>query len=149
MITYKSSSSKGQIAQDLFTDYLTRNNKKYVDLSMCKLGHDIVIPSTGKKYEVKCQTYNDSIILEDISQYEIPGWSITSDADYLLEINIKSCIMLYMSMPEIKDWYIKNRDRYKQLRNEQSEGLRLDRWYSYFRICPLRDITIDIKRIQL
>jgi hypothetical protein len=144
MIDYRQSDKQGQLALQSFKLFLANKKINCIDATRAgqALGYDLVV--ARKKFEVKSQSYENKIVIEETSMYENDGWINTSTADYLIEVALDGKSFIKLDMAKLKVWYAKNKDCYVLKANEMTNGERGDKWISKFRIIPLSAIKSEV-----
>jgi len=142
----------GKQAVDAFKKYLTTKKVTYRDASDIeqKAGIDLVI--NNKTYEIKHQTLDNCLIIEETSINDNQsGWIYTSKADYLIEVSSDRSMITKISMPELRTFYTAIKNNYKLYPNKCSEGKFMDHWTSWFRIIEVNDLNgyVSVRRTKI
>ena len=135
---FSSDEKKGLEAVKAFCAYLKSQgiNYRLATTQEQYEGKDIITDTAT--YEVKYQTIDNSVVVEESSMQRLDGWIYSSQADYLVEVNGNTITII--TMQELKDWYYKCMVNYKLQYNDETKGVRGDIWRSRYRIIPLNDI---------
>ena len=153
MSDYKKKSKLGAEALKCITDWMTEYNIKWRHATPEEQAHEIDIVAK-KSYEVKHQTYPDSICLEEISirmpgKSDVPGWMYTSKADYLINVAPDRKSFLKINMQELKNVYIKIKRNYTLIWDSTDNGLRGDKWESAHRVIKVGTLEGYVKIIKV
>lgn len=99
------------------------------------------IAAYASSYDIK--TYKDkAIVIEEWHNREkgVQGWFYTCKATHIIYTNVgesKFAILRFDS--QFKEWYMKNKERFKLQVNAKTVGVYGDEWQSEFRTIPILD----------
>jgi len=124
-----------------FSDWLTNKSIRYTPATTEQQHQGIDIVTELHTYEVKHQTYDTSIIIEESSMHGAgSGWIYKSQAMYLIEVSPNRDKFFKMDMSELKYFYAKCSHNYKLHNNYMTNGNRGDNWISTFKCIQLSSI---------
>ena len=129
----------GELAVQVFRDWLNKNKITYRETSMTEQHKGIDIITAKRRIEVKYQSFEKSICIEETSMPGVQGWIYTSEADTLIEV-YKDRITA-IPMEQLRKVYLKIKKKYDIIKNKkETKGKFGDIWWSTFRVIPYNDL---------
>jgi hypothetical protein len=147
LILYSDSDKKGKIAENIFTKFLEDKNVKW-QRSPLQQKADYDFKTKYCTYEIKYQSFPDTICLEDMYDIDnnILGWTFVTKAKYLIEVDIANELLSRYNMSELLRLYKLIRKNY-DIVIQKNYGQYGDVWYSSHRKVEINQLKqyLDIK----
>jgi hypothetical protein len=150
-VEFKQNEKLGAEAVAVVSKFLSNNKTKHRPATTSEQYNGIDLVTNTQTYEVKHQTYDDKIVIEEDSMSLKDGWIYTSQAQYLIEVSADRKRIYKIDMQKLRSLYTKIWSNYSKYVNDETDGVRGDKWCSTYRVIPLADIKqyIDIKEYKL
>ena len=141
----------GKEAVAAFVQYLDNQGAHYMPATQTQQwqGMDIIVGS--ETYEVKHQSFENAVVVEESSLTNGTGWIYSSKAKWLLEVSADRKKAWKIDMVQLRKFYDATKKNYEHYQNEKSDGTRGDQWISSFRVYPLKDFAnyVDFTEVIL